>query len=221
QSFQNYFGTNGVASVESAIQILNDLPSASDVVLTNYPFDSQQINYAAQAQNLCDLKSETLSLLLEQMGLTQPTRYIYVLRQWTPAFIPPSPNIYSSVFDWYPWAFPDFMVQRNFDPQTLDASTYVNGTIYYAYMSSQGNQNYIVPFATYPFANTYTAVADFILNPGGFYTGLTYDDVGGLRYLLSADNVNYEKLLPDVRTFGFHRNGIGNGAWRPGVEKIT
>ena len=50
---------------------------------------------------------------------------------------------------------------------------------------------------------------------------MTEDDVGGLRYLLSADNVNYEQLLPDVRTFGPHRNGIRNGAWRPGVEKIT
>src|SRR5580700_3475220 len=36
QSFLDYFGTNGVAAVESAIQILNDLPPASQVVLTNY-----------------------------------------------------------------------------------------------------------------------------------------------------------------------------------------
>lgn len=61
------------------------------------------------------------------------------------------------------------------------------------------------------------------LYSGTFFTGLTEDDVGGLRYLLSADNVNYEKLLPDVRAFGPHggRGGLGNGAWRPGVEKIT
>jgi hypothetical protein len=30
QSFQDYFGTNGVAAVESAIKILNDLPPKSN-----------------------------------------------------------------------------------------------------------------------------------------------------------------------------------------------
>ena len=64
QSFLDYFGTNGVAAVESAIQILNDLPPASQIVLTNYPFNSQSENFAAAAQSLYDLKSETLSLLL-------------------------------------------------------------------------------------------------------------------------------------------------------------
>src|SRR5277367_6213123 len=47
QSFLNFFGTNGVAAVEGAIQILNDLPPASGVVLTNYPDFSQQINAQA------------------------------------------------------------------------------------------------------------------------------------------------------------------------------
>jgi hypothetical protein len=37
-SFIEYFGTNGVAAVEAAIQILNDVPPASSVVLTNYPW---------------------------------------------------------------------------------------------------------------------------------------------------------------------------------------
>jgi len=179
QSFLDYFGTDGVAAVESAIQILNDLPPASQIVLTNYPFNSQPVNYTAQAQNLSDLKSSTLFLLLEQMGLTQPTRYIYVLRRWTPAFIPSSPQWYSFAFDWYPWAFPDFMVQRNFDPQTLDASTYINGTIYSAYMGSLGNQNYIVPYPADPYANTFTAVADLGVYAGGYYTGLTTMTLAG------------------------------------------
>src|ERR1700735_1077990 len=36
QSFLNFFGTNGVAAVEAAIQILNSLPPASRINLTNY-----------------------------------------------------------------------------------------------------------------------------------------------------------------------------------------
>jgi hypothetical protein len=54
---------------------------------------------------------------------------------------------------------------------------------------------------------------------GTYFTGLTSDDIGGLRYLLSTNNVNYENLLPDVCA----ANGgtFVNGAWRPGVDKIT
>jgi len=87
QSFLDYFGTNGVAAVESAIQILNNLPPASGTVLTNYPFDSRYDNYQAQSESLIDLKSQTLVLILEHLGLTQPTRYVYVLRQWDSALI--------------------------------------------------------------------------------------------------------------------------------------
>ena len=220
QSFLDYFGTNGVAAVEGAIQILNNLPPASSLVLTNYPFDSQGMNYAAQAQGLYDLKSQTLQLLLEQLGLAQPTRYIFVLRQWTPAFIDQN----GGVLNWIDWAIPDYIVQRNFDPQTFAVSPYVNDTLYTAYVSSlaYGSQNSMVIYPVDFFADGYDAVADLgYLNLGGFYTGLTYDDVGGLAYLLSTNNVNYETLLPGVCGVGANAKSFVNGAWRPGVDKIT
>jgi hypothetical protein len=206
KSFPDFFGSNGMAAVESAIQILNDLPPASQIVLTNYPFNSQSINFEAQVQNLYDLKSQTLSLLLEHLGLAQPTRYIYVLRQWNP----------------------NYVVQRNFDPQTLDASTYVNDSLYSYYIETEfnyltlQNQNNIYPIPEDPL-NVNLAVADFNFssNLGKFYTGLTYDDVGGLAYLLSTNNVNYEMLLSDVVCAGTNSNSFVNGAWRPGVDKIT
>jgi len=119
-SFIDFFGTNGVKAVEDAIKILNGLPPASKLVLTNYPFDSQYPNFAAQAKSLFDLKSQTLSLLLEQLGLAQPTRSVYVLKQWTPTLIS------SNASDWWGnWAFRDFIVQRNFDPETLSPSAVV------------------------------------------------------------------------------------------------
>lgn len=40
KGFLDYFGLKGVAAVESAIQILNELPPASKLVVTNYPFYS-------------------------------------------------------------------------------------------------------------------------------------------------------------------------------------
>jgi hypothetical protein len=78
QSFLDYFGTNGVAAVENAIQILNDLPPASQIVLTNYPFDSQFENFEAQSLSVYDLKSETLHLLLEHGAGTTDALCLYL-----------------------------------------------------------------------------------------------------------------------------------------------
>ena len=229
QSFTNYFGTNGVAAVEGAIQILNDLPPASQIALTNYPFISQSANYEAQSLSLYDLKSEALSLLLEHMGLASPTRYVYVLKQWDSSLLPPNSNELSTPLNWPDGTIPEFVLQRNYDPQTLNVSPYVNETLYSAYIVIQPNQYDMISFAVDPLAPTYTAVADFpqsLVNndstgSGMFYKGLTYDDVGGLAYLLSTNNVNYETLLPGVYGVGVNSNSFVNGAWRPGVDKIT
>ena len=229
QSFLDFFGSNGVAAVESAIQILNNLPPASQIVLNNYPSYSQQRNYTAYAQGLFDLKSETLSLLLEQMGLAQPTRYTFVLKQWTPQFTQAgfdsglNPD-YSSIGQdvWGDWAIPDFIDELNFDPITLSASPYLNNTLFTATISGWDSTNHVLHvFPADPFAFEYTAVADQMLEYGGFYNSLTYDDVGGLAYLLSANNIHFETLLPGVVGVGTNANSFVNGAWRPGVDKIT
>ncbi|MDR3460370.1 MAG: hypothetical protein P4N60_23320 [Verrucomicrobiae bacterium] len=227
KSFLDYFGTNGVAAVESAIKILNDLPPASTIVLTNYPFSAQYFNSQAEPLGLVDLKSQTLSLLLEQMGLAQPSRYIYVLKQWDISLQVP-PNAFSSP-PWPDGTIPQFILMRNFDPQTLEASVYINETLYSAYIAIDNNQNSMVPFTVDQWASSrFTSVAEFPIaqydmytGGGKVYTGLTYDDVGGLVYLLSTNNINYETLLPDITGIGINSNSFVNGAWRPGVDKIT
>ena len=220
QSFLDYFGTNGVAAVEGAILVLNDLPPASQIVPTSYPFNTQHFNYLAQDQSLCDLKSITLSLLLEQMGLAAPSRYVFAIKQMSPIFFE-----YPYQSTWPDGTIPNFIVQRSFDPLTLNPSFYVNGILYTGevYSDEYSGLNYMFVYFADPLALAGGSVADVntFYTPGSYYTTLTYDDVGGLRYLLSADKVNYEKLSPDVRTSGSHRNGTGDGAWRPGVEKIT
>src|SRR5439155_12205767 len=69
RSFLDYFGSNGVAAVESAIGILNELPPASAIDPDDYPNYAWRANYLAQSEGLLDLKSQALSTLLEQMGL--------------------------------------------------------------------------------------------------------------------------------------------------------
>lgn len=219
QSFVDYFGTNGVAAVEAAIKILNDLPPASQLVLTNYPLVVTGTRY--NAANLIDLKSETLALLLEHMGLASPTRYIYVIRQWDAGLLT-APSL---PLPWYgddpnTWVF-DYIDRMNFDPDTDAESPIVNGSEYSGHVTV--NQvlgiNMVTSVVVDPLALPNTAVADDYLFSGGFYGGLSRDDVGGLSYLLSTNNINYETLLPGVVALG--TNALVNGAWRPGVDKIT
>ena len=252
RSFLDYFGANGVAAVEDAIQTLNDLPAASDLILTNYPLDCRGADYVAQVQGLYDLKSVTLSLLLEQMGLAQPARYTYALKGWDPTLVTYHPQFgwffveFDAFLETNRFSFTEydpygldpghnvaqFLIARNFDPETLAVTEYVNGIPYNAmvYSYPPGNNGHstgvngtITFFGSFFYweDNVYSALADFRPCPGIFYTSLSRDDVGGLRYLLSADNVNYEQLLPDVRTFVPLHDRRGTEAWRPGVEKIT
>jgi hypothetical protein len=226
KSFTDYFGANGIAAVESAIQILNDLPAASDIVLTNFPTDTRRSNFRAVALNVYDLKSTALALLLEQMGLGQPTRNILGLRGWSPDLQYP-PAICTNEVCPGVVMFQNLTFQRNFDPEALNASFLVNGISYDAFLSSDGDIHDLIEFPLDPQASAYSPVADAFslwysgLQPGTFYAGLTRDDAGGLGYLLSATNVNWESL--DVLFTGnkSRANKRLRGAWRPGVEKIT
>ena len=223
QTFLDYFGSNGLAAVEQAIQILNDLPPASSLVLTNFPFAPLSYNYAAQAQGLHDLKSATLTALVEQLGLAEPTRHVFDLRRWADFFLWASEES-----TWWPDLFLYFILERNFDPETFETSHYVNGTLFSGYIEAFPPVNPYPPlagiqeFSVDPLANTFTAVRDNpIFNAGEFASGLSRDDAGGLRYLLRSNNLNFEMLLDDVRGAGTNAGSVVNTALRPGVQKIT
>ncbi len=203
-SFLSFFGTNGVTAVEGAIQILNDLPAASSISLTNFAENSVLTNLEAQSQSLYDLRSVTLSLLLEQMGLASPTRSIYVMKSFSPLVI----------------------LMRNYD-STLAPSPSVNSYEYdwLGFTGMSNNENvFLAQMVLADVAQqepSYPAVADNQVDIGQFYTGLTEDDAAGLSYLYSTNNVNYEALLSGVSGAGTNANSWINGAWRPGIEKIS
>lgn len=211
-SFTFFFGSNGVAAVESAIQILNDLPPASQLDPNMYPLDTTSENYLAQAEGLIDLKSETLFLLLQQLGLAQPQRFMFCVH-----------NFSVSGGNTNVW-----IILRNFDPISLTYTNALNGALYGSNVTWQiGNEGQVEgvtvtaipldPFTMNP------AVADGRAgtSPGFFYTGLTRDDVGGLRYLLQTNNLIFETLLPDVHGVGVNSNNYVNLARRAGIDKIT
>ncbi|HEX7860506.1 MAG TPA: hypothetical protein VF773_09285 [Verrucomicrobiae bacterium] len=211
-TFINYFGTNGINAVEAAMEILNDLPDVDTLSsnLVEYPLDdpitgatttfrdSRRVNFTAQALNLLDLKSQTLGFMIEQLGLISPERYTWTLRSRITSGPLPITN-YSTIM-------------RNFDPVTLMPSAYVNGNRYtYEILEFfNGTLSDAIEFPADPESSLYgfSSVANIIasegfeLPSGVFYTYLTRDDIGGLRYIYQRDNLNYESFAPNTQIFG-------------------
>lgn len=199
ESFVNYFGAKGIEEVEKAIKVFNDLPPFSQIDLSKYPLDTRRVNYRASALYLLDLKSFVMGALLEVLGLAPPERYVWTLRARTlidniPVYV---------------------VVKRNFDPVTYEPSAYVNGTLYtyLIFQTYTGPDVWeAVEFEVDPSMPSVSSVAacmtgggtiyasGYYVNnmPGLFYTGLTRDDVGGLKFIYGKSNVNMETLATNV-----------------------
>lgn len=184
ESFLRYFDTNGVIAVDSAIQILNDLPKASALTnLDEYPLYSMRVNFTAQAMRLFDLKSAALEMMVERLGLADPQEFTWTLRHRSS---PSSCPVYLYA-----------VIKRNFDPDTLMPSSYVNGNLYsYEILEfcPAVDQAIAEEYLVDPTSIWQSAVASTKIMVamqaywGYYYTGLTRDDVGGLRYLYKPSN---------------------------------
>jgi len=191
QAFLDYFGSNGVAAIDQTMAILNSLSPVSSYStnLAEVPQESTRQNFRAGALGLHDLKSEALHVMTEGLGLADPVRYTWTLRQRVPA--PSCPS------------FLYLVIQRNFDPVTWAPSAYVNGTLYsyrIAEFCPALDQAEAFEFKVDPLQLFYTAVASPGLFEGSFHIGLTRDDIGGLRYIYRSSNVNLEESGPGTLT---------------------
>ncbi len=193
-NFFDYFGTAGATSVDSAFAILNALTNVDQysAQLTEFPLESRHNNYQAQALGLFDLKSFTLGAMMEQLGLGDPIEWTWTLHD---RYLPAAATC--------PTGEEYFVVQRNFDyfstPQNqLQYSPYVNNTLYsyqiFEKCTGGAPLALAVPFSVDPLADLYSPVAAFAIGWGDYYTGLTRDDMAGLRYLLSTNNINWEDV---------------------------
>lgn len=194
--FTDYFGSNGIAAIDGAVAMLNSLTNADSYSsnLTEIPLKSWGVNYTAQAMSLFDLKSCALEVLLEEYGLADPEEFVWTLRV---RVLPPGAQCPAY---WY------LVIMRNFDPVTLAPSRYINGNLFtYQILEQCPNpdrafaEEYLVdPLATY-----LSAVASGKLMFGNetyygyFHRTLTRDDIGGVRYLLSTNNINWETTPVD------------------------
>jgi len=208
QSFLDYFGSNGVAAVDAAMAVFNNLTNVSSYSpdLLEVPLEERRLNYTAQALHLFDLKSAVMELVIERLGLIDPQRWTWCIRA---RIIPPG----------NPCPEYDFgVIQRNFDPVTLAPSEYVNGTLFTYTIETScppgPDVDDAVEFFVDPDQPTYGALATpKITLPdltfyGWFHTGLTRDDIGGLRYLYATNNMNIEGAGTNTVTFVTDTNTV-------------
>jgi hypothetical protein len=223
-TFLEYFGVDGEKAVEAAMSILNALPSASSANLSKFLTDgNQQFNYTAQALQLLDLKSTVLWLMAEHMGLLGET-HVWDLRA-REHFSTPTCDYYY------------YVVNRSYDPVTYDPTPYVNGRLY-GYIIWDGcpiaiNVGDAIETPADTTAPRFTAVATGEgLELGGFYLGMTRDDVGGLKNLYKKNNYAFQSLDAESVATPFTSSwmpvgtngiaGISNfDGLLGGVEKIT
>lgn len=221
ESFSGFFGVQGEQAVISAMNTLNSSFTNNNRLsldgysldLTEFPDNSQSMNLTAESLALTDVKSTTLFLMMEQLGLAEPERYVWTLHDRD------LPSGGKCPFDML-----YLVVQRNyaFTPSPLTQiqnSSYINDTLYtyriLEFCSPPSPPDSVTaPVAVDPFADTFTAVAGMgqglgvtavtasggiawsSSEVGGFYNGLTRDDVGGLRYLMSSNNIVFEDTFP-------------------------
>ncbi len=207
QTFLDYFGANGAEAMDQAFNVYNALTNVSSYSadLSEWTMDSQRVNYQAQALTLIDLKSSAMHFLAEQSGLANPVRFTWAIhdRDVGPGGCPLDVAY--------------LVIKRNFDPaftplNQYQNSSYVNGTLYSYYIAEGCTGTPLADAVEYqvdPLAFTGTAVASSgYLRYGSFFTGLSRDDVGGLRYLLRTNNMNIEQAGVDTSTFITNNNTL-------------
>jgi len=205
-NFLDYFGSNGLAVVDQAFVILNNVFTNNPTGMTNgldgYSSDLSEIplntlseSFQSGAVGLLDLKSVTLQLMVEQLGLADAVRYVWALHnRFQPANTTcPNQTTYQ-------------VIMRNFDivnsplnqPQY---SPYINGSLYTYFIdeicsapAAPPNADALEIFDPLTTSPPVSSLNEDVLPVGFFYDGLTRDDVAGLRYLLSSNNINTEAV---------------------------
>lgn len=190
-TFLNYFGSQGVTAVTAAMNEMNSLPAASSANLKRFiTQDNQAINYTAEALSLTDIKSLVMSLMIEHMGLMGESHV------WDLDYVSAAST--NATFG---------VINDNFDPVTFDPTPYVNGVLYnYTIFNNGTVADAIEETANQasPAQFSWTAVATrYGQKVGGYYLGITRDDMGGLRYLYRRNFYQQESLDSNsVASFG-------------------
>ena len=200
-SFINYFGPEGVRAIDEAMDVFNklDAPSKMSADLSEYSLDTLREHPEAGLLGIVDLKSSAIHLMMEELGFADPIRFAFTLRAREVDGNPAETNYIT--------------IQRNFDPDTLRNSRYVNGVLYGYDILEFQNPDYAdavevvrvageganVPAAA---GFSFSGLGTISFASGLYRTGLTRDDVAGIRYLYHPHNYAVDTLLPGITIGG-------------------
>src|SRR5579863_6138887 len=201
-SFLTYFGPNAATEIDKAFTTFNAVGNVDSYSadLHEWPLQANRINSSAQQFGLLDLKSFTMGLIAEQLGLDEPDRWTFCLHN---RFLSGTNTCPNYTYD---------VIMRNYDPATDSYSPYVNGVLYTytnrelcnasaavlaSFAPETGGDAVEVAVDPTQVAQELDAVADGKVGNGGYYTGLTRDDVGGLRYMWTSNRFQTESVDPN------------------------
>jgi hypothetical protein len=233
-SFLTFFGTNGMNAVESALAAFNremtNFAGITRAQLLAKPRETRRVHATAQTLGILDLKTVAMGFLAEQLGLASAERFTWTIR---------GRAAFANVTNYS-------VIKRNFDPFTYNPTPYVNGVRYSYSIRQYPAANFGQDFeaaATFPVrqedgeravslsalvGEDLTSTPSPQIHSGVYYMGLTQDDIGGLKYIYSRNNVNSEDviagttlrlldtntvvLLQGIDAFNFMSNAVFVGA---------
>ncbi len=215
QEFEDDFGPDGIAEVKRAIDWFN-LTDADKLVLADYPLRVESDNPNAAKQNLISLRSAAGTCILEQLGVGNPYRGIFTLNR-----VKPGIGVVSQQSeDWF-YSFgvlsnsTAVVYNRNYDPTSLFPSRYINGDLHTFFINDTFGNPFLYLVNLDPTVKR-RSLASIDYQPGRMAFGLTRDDVGALRHMLSRNNLNIEALPEDVQAIN-PASGVRSLALRRGV----
>jgi hypothetical protein len=177
-NYLSYFGSRGEQEVVKAFELMSALPAASEANLDAFPLNGTRVNDRARALGLLDIKSTVVTITLSMLGLEDPTLYVFTLRKrWVDAA--PTTNF--------------VVIKRNFDPVTKQPSSHINGELWTYTGIADGDTSSIVGTTPAdPLARNFPLASFAGISAGTYITGLTRDDMGGLRHIYHKNNYNFE-----------------------------
>ena len=194
-----FVNSSGITNGGAVTLASNDTVDKYSSDLSEFPQKSAEVNYTARAARIVDLKSHVLRELVLDIGLEDPMQYVWTLHNRVPDPFVKTPQCPQD------WQY--LVVQRNFDLNALSNapySAYINNSLF-----TYEIYDYCGPTTDNPWtAITHNTTADGSasrdtslatggilggeLASGHYFTGVTRDDLAGLRFLMSTNSVHWE-----------------------------
>jgi len=217
REFVRFFGEEGILAVNDAMRVLNDFfqpqdgqySGVSELDLMRHGFGGNYstywLNVTAKNENLMDIKSLVLGMMVNYLGLGNPYRHMF---STTNAWYADPLNAGSVVFG---------TTLKNFDPITLQPTDWVNGD-QYAYRLIH---NQVPGFLPDPTANAGAGnVAGVTLDMEEYTNSDTVNTYSAVSAIVDAFYGNTDLVwtrVPSRYGFGIYYDGLNamGGSYKP------